>query len=283
MLGLVGSYDSDSADESPAAVNSSTDQDLKPLSTGGAVLTVKKAVIKSSSNPLFQNYGDDSDSDSVASNSHALPFDKAGVIDIVASPKTKESNVQSIPVSRNTSNPYLSMRLIPPEPPGRSSSNVQEKIVKFLSMDRNFNATLQGNKQFHNPYILDKIAQLYSIEQKGSNYPPDIYDPKEWESHDYERIAKRQEQTLRDRAQAEPQAPAPAPVKTLPSGGASRWDSGPVAKKVKTGPTSIQSSVQQAYQIANQLKASLSAGAIGEAASAAKKEAVARAALAKKA
>lgn len=265
MLGLIGKYDSDSADDSPADISLSKKQESKPHSIGG----VKKPLSNSASNPLFQNYDSD-DSDSSHNSIQQLPF-VTGVIDIVQPPKGRNLKT-SASIANSASNQYLAMRLIPPEPTGRPDPVLQEKIIKYLNTGKSFNSTLQGKKEFHNPYILNKITQIYKIDQRGSNYLTDIYDPKEWLNHDFERIARKQEQTLRDRAISEPNlAPQPpASSKTLPSGATSRWDSGPLLKKPKPG---SQGAMQHALQIANQLKASLSGGAIDAAAAASKKEA----------
>jgi hypothetical protein len=47
-------------------------------------------------------------------------------------------------------------------------------------------------KEFSNPQILDKVIDEYSLDEIGSNYPKDLYNPHGKDASDfYEEIAKR--------------------------------------------------------------------------------------------
>ncbi|KAA0714180.1 SAP30-binding protein [Triplophysa tibetana] len=86
---------------------------------------------------------------------------------------------------------------IPPEPPGRCSSHLQEKISKLyerkLHGDFDTNNHIQKKKEFRNPSIYEKLIQYCGIDELGTNYPKDMFDPHGWsEDSYYESLAKAQ-------------------------------------------------------------------------------------------
>uniref|UniRef100_A0AAZ3QAK1 SAP30-binding protein n=1 Tax=Oncorhynchus tshawytscha TaxID=74940 RepID=A0AAZ3QAK1_ONCTS len=86
---------------------------------------------------------------------------------------------------------------IPPEPPGRCSSHLQVKIQKLyeknLHGDLDTNNHIQRKKEFRNPSIYEKLIQFCSIDELGTNYPKDMFDPHGWpEDSYYEALAKAQ-------------------------------------------------------------------------------------------
>ncbi|XP_029312796.1 SAP30-binding protein isoform X2 [Cottoperca gobio] len=86
---------------------------------------------------------------------------------------------------------------IPPEPPGRCSSQLQDKIHKLyerkLQGDFDTNSHIQKKKEFRNPSIYEKLIQFCSIDELGTNYPKDMFDPHGWsEDSYYESLAKAQ-------------------------------------------------------------------------------------------
>ncbi|XP_068161478.1 SAP30-binding protein isoform X2 [Antennarius striatus] len=86
---------------------------------------------------------------------------------------------------------------IPPDPPGRCSSQLQDKIQKLyerkLHGDFNINSHIQKKKEFRNPSIYEKLIQFCGIDQLGTNYPKEMFDPHGWsEDSYYEALAKAQ-------------------------------------------------------------------------------------------
>ncbi|XP_051524190.1 SAP30-binding protein isoform X1 [Myxocyprinus asiaticus] len=86
---------------------------------------------------------------------------------------------------------------IPPEPPGRCSSHLQEKIYKLYERkqhgDFDTNSHIQKKKEFRNPSIYEKLIQFCGIDELGTNYPKDMFDPHGWsEDSYYEALAKAQ-------------------------------------------------------------------------------------------
>ncbi|XP_047656192.1 SAP30-binding protein isoform X1 [Tachysurus fulvidraco] len=86
---------------------------------------------------------------------------------------------------------------IPPEPPGHCSKHLQDKICKLyerkLHGDFDTNSHIQKKKEFRNPSIYEKLIQFCSIDELGTNYPKDMFDPHGWsEDSYYESLAKAQ-------------------------------------------------------------------------------------------
>lgn len=86
---------------------------------------------------------------------------------------------------------------LPNEPKEKCPDKLQDKIshlydrMKHSNMD--MNKLIQERKDFRNPSIYEKLIQFCEIDELGTNYPPELYDPKSWgkESY-YEELAKSQ-------------------------------------------------------------------------------------------
>ncbi|XP_041252680.1 SAP30-binding protein-like [Onychostruthus taczanowskii] len=86
---------------------------------------------------------------------------------------------------------------IPPEPPGRCSNQLQDKTKKLyerkMKQGMDMNYSIQNKKEFRNPSIYKKLIQFCSIDEIGTNYPKDMFDPHSWsEDSYYEALAKAQ-------------------------------------------------------------------------------------------
>ncbi|XP_075920650.1 SAP30-binding protein isoform X1 [Petromyzon marinus] len=86
---------------------------------------------------------------------------------------------------------------LPPEPIGRCSNQLQEKIVRLyerkVHQGIDLNVVIQQKKEFRNPSIYEKLIQFCGIDELGTNYPKDIFDPHGWaEDSYYEALAKSQ-------------------------------------------------------------------------------------------
>lgn len=102
---------------------------------------------------------------------------------------------------------------IPPEPKGKCSMRVQDKIEKMyqqvLHSGKDMNAAIQRRKEFRNPSIYDKLIEYCSIDEKGTNYPPELFNPMIWgEDSTYEVLAQIQhaemeKRTKKDKATVE--------------------------------------------------------------------------------
>ncbi|XP_030849282.1 SAP30-binding protein [Strongylocentrotus purpuratus] len=86
---------------------------------------------------------------------------------------------------------------LPPEPPGRCSRHLQEKISSYYKKNLNLNQIIQRRKDFRNPSIYEKMINFLGVDELGTNYPKDMYDPYSWkESSYYEALAKAQREEI---------------------------------------------------------------------------------------
>lgn len=85
---------------------------------------------------------------------------------------------------------------LPPEPTERCSNKLQVKILKLYQKMQNgmdLNASIQRRKDFRNPNIYEKLISYCNIDEKGTNYPPELYDPSIWGKESfYDELAKAQ-------------------------------------------------------------------------------------------
>lgn len=73
---------------------------------------------------------------------------------------------------------------LPPEPKGKCPTELQEKIANMYEKMRtnkmDMNKLIQERKEFRNPSIYEKLIQYCNINELGTNYPPELYDPMQW-------------------------------------------------------------------------------------------------------
>lgn len=90
---------------------------------------------------------------------------------------------------------------LPPEPLDRCAPALQEKITRLyerkLRDRRDMNASIQMRKDFRNPSIYEKLVAYCGIDELGTNYPPEMFDPQQWgpESY-YEELSRRQKEEM---------------------------------------------------------------------------------------
>ncbi|XP_011314879.1 SAP30-binding protein [Fopius arisanus] len=88
--------------------------------------------------------------------------------------------------------------LIPPEPEGKYPPELQEKIAAFhIKMETDgldLNGVIENRKDFKNPSIYSKLVSFCEINELGTNYSLDYFDPFKWgqESY-YEELGKTQD------------------------------------------------------------------------------------------
>ena len=89
--------------------------------------------------------------------------------------------------------------LLPPEPEGRCSKQLQEKVAAMLEKKRinglNLSEYVERKKDFRNPSIYEKLIAFIGIDEHGTNYPQKLYNPDLWgpESH-YDELARKQKE-----------------------------------------------------------------------------------------
>lgn len=90
------------------------------------------------------------------------------------------------------------------------SSSLIEKFAGFhkkMQEGMDMIASIQKNKAFRNPSIYEKLIQFCDIDEFGSNFPIEVYDPHCWKETDYyDYLNKRQQEEMERRAR-EPKEP----------------------------------------------------------------------------
>lgn len=78
---------------------------------------------------------------------------------------------------------------LPPEPKGQPPAELVAKITKMYTKMRqtnmDMNRVIQDRKEFRNPSIYEKLISFCDINEFGTNYPPEIYDPLQWGEESY--------------------------------------------------------------------------------------------------
>uniref|UniRef100_A0A3Q0SJC5 SAP30 binding protein n=1 Tax=Amphilophus citrinellus TaxID=61819 RepID=A0A3Q0SJC5_AMPCI len=160
--------------------DSEPDSDPEPEESGGLVYSYGDDDLNRTENPEDQESADE---DSRESNSVSAHVYFSVFLPALFSEKVRNMSPDEIK--------------IPAEPPGRCSSQLQEKIHKLyerkLHGDFDTNSHIQKKKEFRNPSIYEKLIQFCGIDELGTNYPKDMFDPHGWsEDSYYEALAKAQ-------------------------------------------------------------------------------------------
>ncbi|KAF8328175.1 HCNGP-like protein-domain-containing protein [Cantharellus anzutake] len=113
---------------------------------------------------------------------------------------------------------------LPPLPLEPCDPALEAKIRQFRSLKvqgKHFNDNLMSNKAFRNPHIYQKLVEFVGIDEKGTQFPRDLWDPHEvrdeWfaESLASQQKARSQQiesaQKLKSRAHIEFQTSRPRP------------------------------------------------------------------------
>nr|XP_028691369.1 SAP30-binding protein isoform X5 [Macaca mulatta] len=79
------------------------------------------------------------------------------------------------------------------ETPRNSWDKIQKLYERKIKEGMDMNYIIQRKKEFRNPSIYEKLIQFCAIDELGTNYPKDMFDPHGWsEDSYYEALAKAQ-------------------------------------------------------------------------------------------
>ncbi|KAI3886541.1 hypothetical protein MKX03_027842 [Papaver bracteatum] len=79
-------------------------------------------------------------------------------------------------------------KFLPPPPNTKCSEDLQERINKFLALKRagkSFNAEVRNRKEYRNPDFLVHAVSYQGIDQIGSCFSKDVFDPYGYNKSDY--------------------------------------------------------------------------------------------------
>ena len=119
--------------------------------------------------------------DIVASSIHSASEDSSDTKEESERQNIGEENVISLFLP-------LSEVSLPPEPQGRCSNSLQDKIISLLkkkAMGVDLNESIQIRKDFRNPSIYEKLVSFCKLDEFGSNYPDQLYNPHGWDEDSY--------------------------------------------------------------------------------------------------
>jgi len=80
---------------------------------------------------------------------------------------------------------------LPPAPVGKSDPKVVEMLSNMWNKHQNgydFNAIIRNKKSYRNPSIYSKLIDFFEIEEGGSNFPKDVFEPRAYrldEKHNF--------------------------------------------------------------------------------------------------
>ncbi|XP_059154430.1 SAP30-binding protein-like [Physella acuta] len=143
-------------------------------SSQGSVKPGKKAT-------RLVSYGPDEDLDE---NSSSEEIEEEETPELSDSNSPELTSTDASILSRSVQNMASDDIKIPPEPTGKCSVQLQKKIEDMYERMRreglDLNRAIQSKKNFRNPSIYEKLIDYCHIDEKGTNFPPEIYDPHIW-------------------------------------------------------------------------------------------------------
>jgi len=69
---------------------------------------------------------------------------------------------------------------LPPSPEGEPDPEILERVQALHELrkrGRSIRDHIQGSRDWSNPYILERVIQVFKIDQYGSNFPKEVFDP----------------------------------------------------------------------------------------------------------
>jgi len=103
---------------------------------------------------------------------------------------------------------------LPPSPPGECDPDLERRFLNYFdkkSQGVQINEKIKGNKGFKNPAIYEFLVNKYGIDEKGSNFSKDIFDPHGFDESDYYDALGEQQKKLHDKLNSQGGEKRPAP------------------------------------------------------------------------
>nr|XP_009392424.1 PREDICTED: uncharacterized protein LOC103978373 isoform X1 [Musa acuminata subsp. malaccensis] len=112
---------------------------------------------------------------------NGMPMDVTGSV-------TEVTQVEDAVVSMEVQKDDPLSSFLPPPPSTECPTELQEKINKFLAYKRcgkSFNADLRNRKDYRNPDFLQHAVRYQDIDQIGTCFSKDVFDPHGYDKSDY--------------------------------------------------------------------------------------------------
>lgn len=99
--------------------------------------------------------------------------------------------------------------VVPDSPPGELNPRTMEKYLGYVAAAKEgnkINDHIRHSKKFRNPCLLDKLVAYLGVQEFGTNYPPELYDPSAFgrdEHYDALEEARREWEHKQSRKQGE--------------------------------------------------------------------------------
>eukprot|EP00931_Biecheleriopsis_adriatica_P006907 TRINITY_DN108251_c0_g1_i1.p1 TRINITY_DN108251_c0_g1~~TRINITY_DN108251_c0_g1_i1.p1 ORF type:complete len:232 (-),score=46.11 TRINITY_DN108251_c0_g1_i1:41-703(-) len=76
--------------------------------------------------------------------------------------------------------------LLPPSPDGQPDAEILERVKSLHDLrkrGKSIRDHIQASRDWSNPYILERVVKVFELEQYGSNFPKEIFDPSRVAEH----------------------------------------------------------------------------------------------------
>lgn len=153
-----------------------------------------RPIVQPAPTTTLVDYGDEDQNDSKGDSSTLLvDVSSTDVSEVVDEVHTMEG------ANSPSAHVFLNYRdvVLPPEPAAKCSKSIQSKIISLLQKKTDsgidLTSSLQQRKDLRNPSIYEKLVHFCNLDEFGTNYPEQLYDPKEWtEDSFYDNLFKEQ-------------------------------------------------------------------------------------------
>ncbi|KAL7751510.1 SAP30-binding protein [Sorochytrium milnesiophthora] len=148
------------------------------------------------SNVLGLNYSDESSGDDDEEEQKPLPAPVASAPPpLPPPPQTKADHNVKVDIDGTASD---------------ANPQLQQKLERWLalkaSQGANFNRSLMSTREYRNPHMYRKLVEFFDLNEHGTNYPPDAFDPRRFpQGAYYEELGNAQRERMQAVAERQQQ------------------------------------------------------------------------------
>eukprot|EP00933_Yihiella_yeosuensis_P037306 TRINITY_DN3120_c0_g3_i1.p1 TRINITY_DN3120_c0_g3~~TRINITY_DN3120_c0_g3_i1.p1 ORF type:complete len:206 (+),score=51.78 TRINITY_DN3120_c0_g3_i1:133-750(+) len=171
MSGLLGHYeDSDEDEEAPAEAGGNT---TAGEGSGSAEAGAAEAATSAAASPPSGSPPQDS-----AAGSSTAPRS----LIVGAGAASDDSDAEASDAKGDEGQDMV----LPPSPEGPPDADILERVKSLHDLrkrGKSIRDHIQGSRDWSNPYILERVVKVFELNQYGSNFPKDIFDPSRIAEH----------------------------------------------------------------------------------------------------